>query len=99
KGQLLAQIDPTPFQVALAQAQGTQQQNLSQLQNAQTELNRYQLLYKQDSIAKQQVDLQQALVNQLKGQMQANQAQVDTAKLHLSYTKIYAPIEGRVGFL
>lgn len=98
KGQLLAQIDPTPFQVALAQAQGTQQQNLAQLQNAQTELNRYQLLYKQDSIAKQQVDQQQALVNQLKGQMQANQAQVDAAKLQLSYTKIYAPIEGRVGF-
>jgi len=98
KGQLLAQIDPTPFQVALAQAQGTQQQNLAQLQNAQTELSRYQLLYKQDSIAKQQVDQQQALVNQLKGQMQANQAQVDAAKLQLSYTKIYAPIEGRVGF-
>lgn len=98
KGQLLAQIDPTPFQVALAQAQGTQQQNLAQLQNAQTELNRYQLLYKQDSIAKQQVDQQQALVNQLKGQLQANQAQVDAAKLQLSYTKIYAPINGRVGF-
>jgi multidrug efflux system membrane fusion protein len=61
-------------------------------------LNRYQLLYKQDSIAKQQVDQQQALVNQLKGQMQANQAQVDAAKLQLSYTKIYAPIDGRVGF-
>ncbi|WHP05982.1 efflux RND transporter periplasmic adaptor subunit [Acinetobacter corruptisaponis] len=98
KGQLLAQIDPTPFQVALAQAQGTQQQNLAQLHNAQSELARYQLLYKQDSIARQQVDQQQALVNQLKGQIQANQAQVDAAKLQLSYTKIYAPIDGRVGF-
>lgn len=98
KGQLLAQIDPTPFQVALAQAQGTQQQNLAQLRNAQTELDRYLLLYKQDSIAKQQVDQQQALVNQLKGQMQANQALVDAAKLQLSYSKIYAPIEGRAGF-
>ena len=98
KGQLLAQIDPAFFQVALAQAQGVQQQNLSQLINAETELSRYQLLYKQDSIAKQQVEQQQALVNQLKGQVQANQAQVDAEKLQLSYTKIYAPIEGRVGF-
>ena len=98
KGQLLAQIDPAPFQVELAQAQGTQQQNLAQLRNAETELARYQLLFKQDSIAKQQVEQQQALVNQLKGQIQANQAQVDAAKLQLSYTKIYSPIAGRVGF-
>lgn len=98
KGQLLAQIDPAPFKVALAQAQGTQQQNMAQLRNAETELARYQLLFKQDSIAKQQVEQQQALVNQLKGQIQANQAQVDAAKLNLSYTKIYSPIAGRVGF-
>ncbi|MBK0063273.1 MULTISPECIES: efflux RND transporter periplasmic adaptor subunit [unclassified Acinetobacter] len=98
KGQLLAQIDPAPFQVALAQAQGTQQQNLAQLRNAESELTRYQLLFKQDSIARQQVEQQQALVNQLKGQIQANQAQVDAAKLQLAYTRIYAPIEGRVGF-
>ena len=98
KGQLLAQIDPEPFQVELAQAQGTQQQNLAQLRNAETELARYQLLFKQDSIAKQQVEQLQALVSQLKGQVQANQAQVDAAKLQLSYTKIYSPIAGRVGF-
>jgi multidrug efflux system membrane fusion protein len=82
KGQLLAQVDPAPFQVALAQAEGTQQQNLAQLRNAETELARYQLLFKQDSIAKQQVEQQQALVNQLKGQIQANRAEVDAAKLH-----------------
>lgn len=98
KGQLLAQVDPAPFQVALAQAEGTQQQNLAQLRNAETELARYQLLFKQDSIAKQQVEQQHALVNQLKGQIQANRAQVDAAKLQLSYTKIYSPINGRVGF-
>lgn len=98
KGQLLAQVDPAPFQVALAQAEGTQQQNLAQLRNAETELARYQLLFKQDSIAKQQVEQQQALVNQLKGQIQANRAEVDAAKLQLSYTKIYSPINGRVGF-
>lgn len=98
KGQLLAQIDPAPFQVELAQAQGTQQQNMAQLRNAETELARYQLLFKQDSIAKQQVEQQQALVSQLKGQIQANQAQVDAAKLQLSYSKIYSPIAGRAGF-
>ncbi|ELW86743.1 MULTISPECIES: efflux RND transporter periplasmic adaptor subunit [Acinetobacter] len=98
KGELLAQLDPAPFQVALAQAQGIQQQNLAQLQNAETELKRYQLLFKQDSIAKQQVEQQQALVNQLKGQIQSNKAQVDAAKLQLSYTRIYSPIAGRVGF-
>lgn len=98
KGQLLAQIDPAPFTVALAQAEGTRQQNLAQLQNAENELSRYQLLFKQDSIAKQQVEQQQALVNQLKGQIQSNRAQVDAAKLQLSYSKIYSPIEGRVGF-
>ncbi|CAM9114029.1 efflux RND transporter periplasmic adaptor subunit [Acinetobacter bereziniae] len=98
KGELLAQLDPAAFQVALAQAQGTQQQNLAQLQNAETELKRYQLLFKQDSIAKQQVEQQQALVNQLKGQIQSNKAQVDAAKLQLSYTRIYSPIAGRVGF-
>lgn len=98
KGQLLAQVDPAPFQVALAQAEGTQQQNLAQLRNAETELARYQLLFKQDSIAKQQDELQHALVNQLKGQIQANRAEVDAAKLQLSYTKIYSPINGRVGF-
>jgi multidrug efflux system membrane fusion protein len=98
KGQLLAQVDPAPFQVALAQAEGTQQQNLAQLRNAETELARYQLLFKQDSIAKQQVEQQLALVNQLKGQIQANRAQVDAAKLQFSYAKIYSPINGRVGF-
>ena len=98
KGQILAQIDPAPFEVALAQAEGTRQQNLAQLNNAETELARYQLLFKQDSIAKQQVEQQQALVNQLKGQTQSNRAQVDAAKLQLSYTNIYSPIEGRVGF-
>ena len=98
KGQLLAQIDPAPFKVALAQAEGARQQNLAQLNNAETELARYQLLFKQDSIAKQQVEQQQALVNQLKGQIQSNHAQVDAAKLQLSYTRIYSPIDGRAGF-
>lgn len=77
----MAQIDPAPFAVALAQAEGTRHQNLAQLNNAETELARYQLLFKQDSIAKQQVEQQQALVNQLKGQTQSNRAQVDLCKI------------------
>ncbi|TCM67032.1 multidrug efflux system membrane fusion protein [Acinetobacter calcoaceticus] len=98
KGQLLAQIDPASYQVAVAQALGTQQQNLAQLANAETELRRYELLFQRDSIAKQQLEQQQAMVKQLRGQIQANQALVDAAKLQLSYSKIYAPISGRVGF-
>lgn len=97
KGQLLAEIDPEPLRVALAQAQGQQQQNQAQLQNAQSELARYQQLFKQDAIARQQMDRQAALVQQLRGTLQADQAQVDNAKLQLSYTRILAPIAGRVG--
>lgn len=97
KGQLLAEIDPQPLRVALAQAQGQQQQNQAQLQNAQSELARYQQLFKQDAIARQQLDRQAALVQQLRGTLQADQAQVDNASLQLSYTRILAPIAGRVG--
>ena len=97
KGQLLAEIDPEPLRVALAQAQGQQQQNQAQLQNAQSELTRYQQLFKQDAIARQQLDRQAALVQQLRGTLQADQAQVDNARLQLSYSRILAPIAGRVG--
>ncbi len=98
KGQLLAQIDPASFEVALAQAVGNQQQQQAQLQHAQAELKRYQTILKEDAIPKQQVDEQLALVNQLRGQSQALQAQIDAAKLQLSYSRIYAPISGKVGF-
>lgn len=97
RGQLLAEIDPEPLRVALAQAQGQQQQNQAQLQNAQSELTRYQQLFRQDAIARQQLDRQAALVQQLRGTLQADQAQVDNARLQLSYTRILAPIAGRVG--
>ncbi|MCH4248678.1 MAG: efflux RND transporter periplasmic adaptor subunit [Acinetobacter populi] len=98
KGQLLAQIDPVPLQVALDQALGNQQQHLAQLQHAQAELLRNQTMLKQDAISRQEVDQQQSLVSQLKGQSKAYQAQVDSARLQLSYCKIYAPISGQVGF-
>jgi len=96
-GDLLAQIDPRPFEVALAQAQGQQQQNQALLANARRDLQRYQTLYKQDSIARQQLDTQAALVRQYEGTQKIDQAAVDDAKLQLGYTRITAPIEGRLG--
>lgn len=96
-GQLLAQIDPRSYEVALTQAQGQQQQNQAQLANARRDLQRYQTLFKQDSIARQQLDTQAALVRQYEGTEKIDQAAVDNAQLQLSYTKITAPIDGRLG--
>jgi len=96
-GDLLAQVDPRAFQVALDQARGTQMQNLAQLENARRDLQRYQALFKQDSIARQQVDTQAALVRQYEGTVKSDQANVDNAKLQLDYARITAPISGRLG--
>jgi len=96
-GQVLAEIDPAPFQVALEQAEGQLARDRAQLENAKVDLARYQALLKQDSIAEQQVDQQAALVKQLDGTVKVDQAAVDTAKLQLSYTRITAPIGGRLG--
>ena len=96
-GDLLAVIDPRPYKVALQQAEGTLQQNRALLQNAQVDLERYRGLFDDDSIAKQTLDTQQALVNQYQGTLAANQAAVNEAKLNLQFTEIRAPIDGRVG--
>lgn len=96
-GQLLAEIDPRSFQAAFGQVQGALQRDQAQLKNAQLDLQRYQALLAQDSIASQQVDSQAALVRQLQGTVAADQGQVDAAKLQLSYTKVTAPIAGRLG--
>lgn len=96
-GQLLAEIDPAPYKVRLAQAQGQQQQNQAQLKVAESELVRYRGLFRQDAVARQQLDRQEALVQQLRGTLQSDQAQVEDAKLQLSYTRIEAPLAGRVG--
>jgi multidrug efflux system membrane fusion protein len=96
-GQLLAEIDPRSYQATLTQAQGNLQRDQAQLKNAQLDLQRYQDLLAKDSIAAQQVDTQKALVRQLEGTVAADQAQVDAAKLQLSYTRITAPISGRLG--
>lgn len=97
KGQLLAQIDPRSYQATLAQYQGALAQNQALLKSAELTLARYQKLYAQDSLAKQDLDTQIATVGQYKGAVQADQAQIDAAKLDLEYSKITAPVSGRVG--
>jgi membrane fusion protein, multidrug efflux system len=97
EGETLAQIDALPFQVALNQAEGQLARDVAQLANARLDLDRYRTLLAQDSIAGQQVDQQAAMVKQLEGTVKIDQAQVDNAKLQLSYTRISAPITGRIG--
>ena len=96
-GQLLAEIDPRSYQAALSQVQGNLQRDQALLKNAQLDLQRYKDLLAQDSIATQQVDTQAALVRQLEGTVAADQAQMDAARLQLGYTRITAPIAGRLG--
>ncbi|MES2818228.1 MAG: MdtA/MuxA family multidrug efflux RND transporter periplasmic adaptor subunit [Pseudomonadota bacterium] len=96
-GQLLAVIDPRAYQVALQQAEGVLQENQAQLKNAEIDLARYRGLYGEDSIAKQTLDTQQALVEQYRGILKSNQAAVATARLNLDFTQIRAPIAGRLG--
>lgn len=96
-GQLLAEIDARPFEAQLNQAQGQLARDAAQLKNAQLDLQRYQDLLSKDAIARQQVETQAALVNQLQGTVQSDQAQVESARLQLSYTRVTAPISGRLG--
>ncbi len=96
-GELLAEIDPRPFQAALAQVQGQALRNQALLRNSQIDLERYKTLQGQDSIAYQQVDAQASLVQQYQGTVQADQGLVDNAKLQLSFTRITSPINGRIG--
>ena len=96
-GQLLAEIDPRSFQATYNQMVGNLQRDQAQLKNAKVDLQRYQELKAQDSIASQQVDTQAALVHQYEGVVAADQAQVDAAKLQLDYTRVTAPIAGRLG--
>lgn len=96
-GDLLAEIDPRPYRIALQQAEGTLAQNQAQLKNAQVDLARYKGLYAEDSIAKQTLDTAEAQVAQFQGLVKTNQAQVNDARLNLDFTQIRAPINGRVG--
>jgi multidrug efflux system membrane fusion protein len=97
KGQLLAQIDPRPYRLALAQAEANLTRDQSQLNLARVDLKRYQTLLAQDSIARQQVDTQAATVKQQEGIVAADRAAIGTARLNLRYTSITAPVSGRVG--
>lgn len=97
KGELLAEIDPRPYEAALQQAIGARQRNDAQLQAARVLLQRYQTLLKQDSIARQDVDTQAAQVRQLEASVVSDRANEATARLNLAYTRIVAPINGRVG--
>lgn len=96
-GQQLAQIDPRALQASLAQVEGTLARDKANLDNARIDLARYRDLLSKDAIPKQQLDTQEALVRQLEGTVKSDQANVDNARLQLSYTKVSAPIPGRVG--
>ena len=96
-GDFLAQVDPRPYQAALEQAEGALARDQALLKEAEIDLARYQGLAAQNSIATQQVDNQQSLVHQYEGTVKADQAQVDTQQLNLTYAHITAPISGRVG--
>lgn len=97
KGTLLAQIDPRNYQAALLQAEGSLQETRAQLASAELDLKRYQGLYKEDSVARQTLEQQQALVAQYQGSLKVRQAQRDAARLDVEHTRIVAPISGRLG--
>ena len=96
-GQLLAQIDPRAFQATLGQTEGVLARDRAQLEGARIDLARYRDLLAKDALPKQQLDTQVALVGQLEGTVKADQSTVDNARLQLSYTRVTAPIAGRVG--
>jgi len=96
-GQVLAMIDPRSFEIALLQATGQRQRDEAQLESARLTLSRYRTLLEQDSIARQEVDTQAALVKQLEGTITTDRAAENQARLNLSYTQVKAPIDGRVG--
>ncbi len=97
KGDLLAEIDSRPYQLALSQAEGALKRDQAMLQSAQLDLERYQNLAKTNAIPRQQLDQQAALVLQDQGNVIADQAQIDTAKLNITYCHIVAPVSGRLG--
>jgi multidrug efflux system membrane fusion protein len=97
KGDVLAEIDPRPFQVQLQQAIATKNKDEAALHDAQVNLERYRALYNDKVIAKQQLDTQASLVGQLQGSLGADEAQINNARLNLTYARITSPINGRVG--
>jgi membrane fusion protein, multidrug efflux system len=96
-GDVLAEIDPRPYQALVAQSEGTLARDAALLKNAQVDLERYRTLFQQDSVAKQQLDTQEALVRQYQGTVKVDEAAIQTARLNLAYCRITAPINGRLG--
>ncbi|MBU6460889.1 MAG: efflux RND transporter periplasmic adaptor subunit [Proteobacteria bacterium] len=96
-GQILATIDPQPFLIQVEQAKAQLQRDRAELDGARTDLRRYRILLAQDSIARQQVDDEQALVKQLEGTVATDKASLDSSRLQLSYTRVRAPISGLAG--
>lgn len=96
-GDLLAEVDPRPFQVQLMQAEGQRAKDEAALQNAKVDLQRYEILIKQDSIPRQQLDTQAATVAQFVAALKSDQAQIESARLNLTYAHVTAPSGGRVG--
>jgi membrane fusion protein, multidrug efflux system len=97
EGDLLAEIDPRTYQVQLAQAQGQLARDEAQLRDAEANLVRYKALFAAQVIARQQLDTQGALVGQFQGAIEADNAQIEQARLQLTYCRILAPISGRIG--
>jgi len=98
EGDVLVQIDPRPYQAALDQAVAKKAQDEATLKNAQLDLVRYTGLAKQDSVAAQKVDTQQATVDELVAQIKGDQASIDNAQTQVDYTTIRAPLTGKTGF-
>ena len=97
EGQLLAEIDPRPFQVQLTQAQGQYAKDEAALRNARMDLDRVASLVKQGILPQQQLDAQQATVNQYEGALKSDLGSVENAKLNLTYSRITSPVSGRAG--
>ena len=97
QGDVLAQIDPRPFQAVFTEAQGQFDRDKALLENANIDLNRYQIAYSKNAIPKQQLDTQLATVHQDEGIVKNDQGQIDNAKVQLAYCQITSPITGRVG--
>jgi len=96
-GELLAEIDPRPFEVLLSQAEGQLAKDEALLKNSQADLERYRTLFEQDSVARQQLDTQASLVRQYEGVLKVDRAAIDNARLQLTYSRITAPLSGRLG--
>jgi multidrug efflux system membrane fusion protein len=96
-GDVLIEIDPRPYQVALDQAQGQLAKDIASQNDAKVDLNRYQTLWQEGVVPRQQLDTQQSTVGQFDGAIQSDKAQIDSARLNLTYSRITSPINGRVG--